>query len=69
MILEAVEKRFGATRAPHAIEHLSDNGSSDTARKQTPCSSGRLVHLVIGQQNAAPPCRRRGFNEQNAAIP
>ncbi len=25
MMLEAVEKRFRATRAPHAIEHLSDN--------------------------------------------
>ena len=25
MMLEAVEKRFAATRAPHAIEHLSDN--------------------------------------------
>jgi putative transposase len=32
MMLEAVEKRFGATRAPHAIEHLSDNGSAYTAR-------------------------------------
>ncbi len=33
MMLEAVEKRFGATRAPHAIEHLSDNGSAYTARE------------------------------------
>ncbi len=32
MMLEAVEKRFSATRAPHAIEHLSDNGSAYTAR-------------------------------------
>lgn len=32
MMLEAVEKRFHATRAPHAIEHLSDNGSAYTAR-------------------------------------
>lgn len=32
MMLEAVEKRFCATRAPHAIEHLSDNGSAYTAR-------------------------------------
>ena len=32
MMLEAVEKRFVATRAPHAIEHLSDNGSAYTAR-------------------------------------
>ena len=33
MMLEAVEKRFGRTRAPHAIEHLSDNGSAYTARE------------------------------------
>ena len=32
MMLEAVEKRFAATRAPHAIEHLSDIGSAYTAR-------------------------------------
>ncbi len=32
MMLEAVEKRFRATRAPNAIEHLSDNGSAYTAR-------------------------------------
>lgn len=33
MMLEAVEKRFGRTHAPHAIEHLSDNGSAYTARE------------------------------------
>jgi hypothetical protein len=33
MMLEAVEKRFAATRAPHGIEHLSDNGSAYTARE------------------------------------
>lgn len=33
MMPEAVEKRFRATRAPHAIEHLSDNGSPYTARE------------------------------------
>ncbi len=32
MMLEAVEKRFAATRARHAIEHLPDNGSAYTAR-------------------------------------
>lgn len=32
IMLEAVEKRFGATRAPLAIEHLSDNGSAYTAK-------------------------------------
>ncbi|WP_246688771.1 MULTISPECIES: integrase core domain-containing protein [unclassified Mesorhizobium] len=32
MMLETVEKRFGATSAPSATEHLSDNGSAYTAR-------------------------------------
>ncbi|GEM_PF-2159606 len=32
IMLEVVEKRFGATRTPHAIEHLSDNGAAYTAR-------------------------------------
>ena len=32
MMLEAVEHRFRATRAPQAIEHLSENGSAYTAR-------------------------------------
>ncbi len=32
MMLEAVEKRFGGYRAPQAIEMLSDNGSSYTAK-------------------------------------
>lgn len=31
MMLEAVEKRFGAIRAPHKIEWLSDKGSPYTA--------------------------------------
>jgi transposase InsO family protein len=31
MMLEAVEKRFGAIRAPHRIDWLSDNGSPYTA--------------------------------------
>lgn len=33
MMLEAVEKRFGSMRAPHPIEHLSDNGSPYTAKE------------------------------------
>ena len=33
MMLEAVEKRFGAVRAPHPVEHLSDNGSPYTAKE------------------------------------
>ena len=32
MMLAGVEKRCEATRTPHAIEHLSDNGSAYTAR-------------------------------------
>ncbi len=32
MMLQAVEKRFGVMRAPHRIEHLSDNGSAYTAK-------------------------------------
>lgn len=33
MMLEAVEKRFSSMRAPHPIEHLSDNGSPYTAKE------------------------------------
>ena len=33
MILAAVESRFGTARAPHRIEHLSDNGSPYTAKQ------------------------------------
>ena len=33
IMLEAVERRFAAIRAPHAIEHLSDNGSPYTAKE------------------------------------
>ena len=33
MMLQAVERRFGSVRAPHAIEHLSDNGSAYTAKQ------------------------------------
>src|SRR5215210_3481206 len=32
LMLEAVEKRFATARAPHAIEHLSDNGSPYLAK-------------------------------------
>lgn len=33
MMLQAIEKRFGAPCAPAPIEHLSDNGSAYTARQ------------------------------------
>jgi putative transposase len=32
MMLAAIERRFGSLRAPHPIEHLSDNGSPYTAK-------------------------------------
>jgi len=41
MMLEAVENRFAATRAPHAIEDLSDNGSAYTARDTRLFVSGK----------------------------
>lgn len=31
MMLEAVERRSNVTKAPHALEHLSDNGLDNTA--------------------------------------
>ena len=31
-MLQAVEKRFAAVRAPHAIKYLSDNGSAYTTK-------------------------------------
>jgi putative transposase len=33
MMLEAVETRFGSMRAPHPVEHLSDNGSPYKAKE------------------------------------
>jgi transposase InsO family protein len=32
MMLAAVERRVGTDRAPHPVEHLSDNGSCYTAK-------------------------------------
>ncbi len=32
LVLATVERRFGADRAPHPDEHLSDNGSCYTAK-------------------------------------
>ncbi len=45
MMLEAVEKRFGAIRAPHAVEWLSDNGSPYTAHE---------TRVFAGQLNLTP---------------
>lgn len=33
MLIEAVETRFGACKAPHSVEFLTDNGSPYTARE------------------------------------
>ena len=33
LMLETVERRFGAIKAPHPVEWLSDNGSAYTARE------------------------------------
>ena len=41
MMLDAVEKRFAACRAPHRLEWLSDNGSAYTA-KETRDFAGQL---------------------------
>jgi transposase InsO family protein len=41
MILEAVEKRFGALRAPETIEMLTNNGSAYIA-KETIIFAGQL---------------------------
>lgn len=61
MMLEAVERRFGATSAPHAIEHLSDNGSAYTARIPVVCSSPQsdpMLHAGC-QPTVERQCRRR----------
>jgi putative transposase len=54
MMLVAVEKRFGTARAPHAIEHLSDNGSAHTA-KETSSSLRRSIRRqpFAGRQPAS----------------
>ena len=44
MMLEAVEKRFGTTRAPHSIAHLSDNSSPYTAKGT--CDFAAALNLI-----------------------
>ena len=39
MMLEAVESRFAAIQAPHALEWLTDNGSVYTAHETRPSQS------------------------------
>ena len=50
LMLEAVERRFGAAKAPKPVEHLSDNGSPYAA-KETRNSLQRLS----GELRNCPP--------------
>lgn len=51
MMLEAVEARFGAIRAPHAVEGPSDNGSACTARET------RILARPLGLKPCFAPVR------------
>ncbi|ETX13200.1 hypothetical protein OCH239_12825 [Roseivivax halodurans JCM 10272] len=51
MMLGAVERRFGTDRAPHPVEHLSDNGSCYTAKDT------RDVALALGPAPCFTPVR------------
>jgi len=44
MMLEAVETRFAALRAPHPLEWLTDNGSAYTAKET--CDFALALNLV-----------------------
>lgn len=48
LMLECVEKRFGALKAPHPVEWLSDNGSCYTAKETVAFASmlGRLSRFT-----------------------
>ena len=45
LMLACVERRFGTTRTPHAVEWLSDNGPCYTARDT--CEFARALGLVV----------------------
>ena len=45
LMIAAVERRFGPTRAPHAVEWLSDNGSAYTARETA--NTARALGLTL----------------------
>ena len=59
MMLEAVEKRFGAVRAPHPVEHLSDNGSPYTA-KETRDFAAALNLVPVLHAGEEPGIERHG---------
>ena len=70
MMLEAVEKRFGTTRASHTIEHLSDNGSAYTARETrlfaqaltlVPCFTSVASPKSNGMSEAFVTTRKRDY--------
>lgn len=45
LMVTAVERRFGSTKAPHAVEWLSDNGSAYTARETA--DTARALGLTL----------------------
>jgi transposase InsO family protein len=49
MMLEAVEARFAALQAPHALEWLTDNGSAYTARETRDGAVARCVGIWCGR--------------------
>jgi putative transposase len=52
LMVACVERRFGATRTPHAVEWLSDNGSAYIAKRTSETATALGLHL------ASRPCAR-----------
>jgi transposase InsO family protein len=47
LMVACVERRFGATRTPHAVEWLSDNGSAYIARETAQIATALGLHLAF----------------------
>jgi putative transposase len=47
LMVACVERRFGATRAPHAVEWLSDNGSAYIAKPTSETATALGLHLAF----------------------
>lgn len=47
LMVACVERRFGATRTPHAVEWLSDNGSAYIARDTARTATALGLHLAF----------------------
>ena len=62
MMLAAVERRFGTDRAPHPVEHLSDNGSCYTAKDT------RNFALALGLVPCFTPVRSPESNGMSEAF-